>query len=75
MKVGMTTIDFCFVLDPLSLLMSLLVGIISSLVFFYSIGYIGNDPHYIRFLGYYNLFVGGMLLLVTAQNFLILFLG
>src|SRR5690606_18728293 len=46
-----------------------------SLVHFYSIGYMSNDPHIPRFMAYLSLFTFAMLMLVTADNFLQLFFG
>ena len=43
------------------------------LVHIYSIGYMGHDPGYWRFFAYLNLFMFSMLLLVLADNFLLLF--
>src|SRR5947207_10245579 len=51
------------------------VLIVSVLVHLYSIGYMGEDPHQQRFFSYISLFTGLMLVLVTGNNFLVLFLG
>jgi NADH:ubiquinone oxidoreductase subunit 5 (subunit L)/multisubunit Na+/H+ antiporter MnhA subunit len=48
---------------------------ISSLVHLYSTEYMNGDPHQIRFMSYLSLFTGFMLLLVTADNFLVMFFG
>nr|WEL36011.1 NADH dehydrogenase subunit 5 [Phaeocystis rex] len=64
---------FCF--DPLSTTMLLVVCGVSSLVHLYSIEYMLNDPHAARFMGYLSLFTFFMLILVTADNFLVMFLG
>lgn len=55
--------------------MLLVVCGISSLVHIYSTEYVSSDPHQGRFMGYLSLFTGFMLILVTADNFLLLFLG
>jgi NADH:ubiquinone oxidoreductase subunit 5 (subunit L)/multisubunit Na+/H+ antiporter MnhA subunit len=55
--------------------MLLVVTGVSSLVHLYSTEYLANDPHRARFLGYLSLFTFFMLLLVTADNFVIMFLG
>jgi len=55
--------------------MLLVVTGVSSLVHLYSTEYMANDPHRTRFLGYLSLFTFFMLVLVSADNFLIMFLG
>lgn len=55
--------------------MLLVVCGVSSLVHLYSVEYMSADPHLLRFLGYLSLFTFFMLLLVTADNYLIMFLG
>lgn len=64
-----------FLLDPLSAVMILTVSGISFLIHIYSIGYMEHDGGYYRFFGYLNLFVFFMLLLVLANNYLLLFVG
>jgi NADH-quinone oxidoreductase subunit L len=64
-----------FLLDPLSAVMILTVTGISFLIHIYSIGYMQHDGGYYRFFGYLNLFVFFMLLLVLANNYLLLFVG
>ena len=51
------------------------VLIISSLVHIYSIGYMSNDPHNQRFFSYLSLFTFMMIILVTANNYLLMFVG
>jgi NADH:ubiquinone oxidoreductase subunit 5 (subunit L)/multisubunit Na+/H+ antiporter MnhA subunit len=51
------------------------VLIISSLVHIYSISYMSNDPHNQRFFSYLSLFTFMMIILVTANNYLLLFVG
>ena len=48
---------------------------VSCLVHWYSIAYMNGDPHQGRFMGYLSLFTGFMLILVTADNFIVMFLG
>ena len=45
------------------------------LVHIYSIGYMSHDPGYWRFFAYLNLFMFSMLLLVLADNFLVVFVA
>ncbi|GAB3822895.1 hypothetical protein GCM10028820_34210 [Tessaracoccus terricola] len=51
------------------------VLVISSLVHIYSIGYMSSDPHNQRFFSYLNLFTFMMILLVTGNNYLLMFVG
>jgi NADH-quinone oxidoreductase subunit L len=62
-------------LDPLSLVFVLLITGIGSLIHVYSIGYMEHDPDRRRFFGELNLFVAAMLLLVLADNYLLLYVG
>jgi len=64
-----------FHFDSLTVSMLLPVLIISSLVHIYSIGYMSNDPHNQRFFSYLSLFTFMMVILVTANNFLLMFVG
>ena len=61
--------------DTLACMMLSMVTFISFLVHFYSCGYMQDDPHIIRFMAYLSLFTFFMLVLVTADNFVVLFLG
>jgi NADH-quinone oxidoreductase subunit L len=67
--------DFGFLLDPLSSVMVLVVTFIGFLIHVYSVGYMGHETGYYRFFGYLNLFVFFMLMLVLANNYLLLFVG
>jgi NADH:ubiquinone oxidoreductase subunit 5 (subunit L)/multisubunit Na+/H+ antiporter MnhA subunit len=55
--------------------MLVVVTFVSSLVHLYSIGYMSADPHLPRFMSYLSLFTFFMLMLVTADNYVQLFLG
>jgi len=55
--------------------MLLVVCGVSSLVHLYSTEYMDGDAHQGRFMGYLSLFTGFMLILVTADNFIVMFLG
>ena len=68
MKIG-------FLIDSLSVVMMIVVTLISLLVHVYSIGYMRGDSGYVRFFAYLSLFTLAMLLLVMADNFLLLFIG
>jgi NADH-quinone oxidoreductase subunit L len=69
------TIDWGFLLDPLSSVMILVVTGIGFLIHLYSTGYMAHDHGYYRFFGYLNLFVFFMLMLVLANNYALLFVG
>ncbi len=64
-----------FLIDSLSALMMVVVTLVSLLVHVYSVGYMRGDPGYVRFFAYLSLFTLAMLLLVLADNFLLLFIG
>ena len=67
--------DWGFLLDPLSAVMILVVTGVGFLIHVYSIGYMAHDGGYYRFFGYLNLFVFFMLMLVLANNYILLFVG
>src|ERR1700684_1165881 len=61
--------------DPLSICFVLLITGVGSLIIIYSVGYMAHDRDRRRFFGYLNLFVAAMLLLVLADNYLVLYVG
>jgi NADH-ubiquinone oxidoreductase chain 5 len=64
-----------FNFDSLTVSMLIPVLMVSSLVHIYSIGYMSHDPHNQRFFSYLSLFTFMMIILVTANNFLLMFVG
>jgi NADH-quinone oxidoreductase subunit L len=62
-------------IDPLSMVFVLLITGVGALIHIYSIGYMEHDPNRRRFFGELNLFVAAMLLLVLADNYLLLYVG
>jgi proton-translocating NADH-quinone oxidoreductase chain L len=64
-----------FMFDSLTVVMLVVVTCVSSLVHLYSTEYMGGDPHLPRFMSYLSLFTFFMLILVTADNFLQMFVG
>ena len=66
---------WAFQFDSLTVSMLIPVLTVSSLVHFYSIGYMSHDPHNQRFFSYLSLFTFMMIILVTANNFLLMFVG
>src|SRR3989338_1672016 len=67
--------DWGFLLDPLSAVMILVVTGVGFLIHVYSVGYMAQEGGYYRFFGYMNLFLFFMLMLVLANNYLLLFVG
>ena len=68
-------INFSFVLDKLSVIMAGIVLLVSYVVNLYSCTYMKLDPHFPRFMSYLSLFTFFMIILVTADNFVLLFAG
>jgi len=64
-----------FQLDPLSSVMILIVTGVGFLIHVYAAGYMAHEGGYYRFFGYLNLFMFSMLMLVLANNLLVLFVG
>jgi NADH-quinone oxidoreductase subunit L len=62
-------------IDPLSICFVLLITGVGSLIIIYSAGYMSHDRDRRRFFGYMNLFLAAMLLLVLADNYLVLYVG
>lgn len=71
----MLHVTWGFLFDSLTVVMLIVVTIVSSLVHIYSIGYMSHDPHLPRFMSYLSLFTFFMLMLVTGDNFVQMFLG
>jgi NADH-quinone oxidoreductase subunit L len=63
------------VFDSLTVTMLVVINSISALVHIYSVAYMAKDPHFTRFIAYLSLFTFFMLILVSADNFIQLFLG
>ncbi len=68
-------VDIGLKFDQLSLVMGLIVTGVGSLIHLYSMGYMGHDEGYTRYFSYLNLFLFFMLLLVLADNLVLLFVG
>ncbi|MBS9371802.1 NADH-quinone oxidoreductase subunit L [Rhodococcus sp. B50] len=73
--VGELQVDLGLRLDALSICFVLLITGVGSLIHLYSIGYMAHDPERRKFFAYLNLFLAAMLVLVLADNFLVLYLG
>jgi len=74
-SVGSFSVDVAFRADPLSMTMTLVVTGVGALIHMYAIGYMEHDPRFGTFFAYMNLFVFFMLMLVLADNYLLLYLG
>ncbi len=72
---GDFVVDVGFFVDNLTACLLIVVTTIGLLVHIYSIGYMSHDPGYWRFFAYLNLFMFSMLLLVLADNFLVVFVA
>lgn len=75
MSLGYSNISIGFMFDNLTCIMLFVVSLVSTLVHLYSIDYMSHDPHIARFMSYLSLFSFFMLILVSADNFIQLFLG
>jgi NADH-quinone oxidoreductase subunit L len=73
--VGNFRVGVDLLVDPLSIVMVLVVTGVGTLIHVYSIGYMAGDDRYHLFFGYLNLFAASMLLLVLADNILLMFVG
>ena len=75
MDFGFFVVNFAFLFDPITSIMLLVVCFISFIVHLYSIDYMKYDPSFIRFMSLLSLFTFCMLLLVSSDNFLQMFIG
>ncbi|MGB4246345.1 MAG: NADH-quinone oxidoreductase subunit L, partial [Pseudohongiellaceae bacterium] len=75
MSVGSFTPGFSFYLDGLTVVMLLIISGVGFLIHLYSTGFMADDPGFARFFSYMNLFVASMLVLVLADNLVLLYLG
>jgi proton-translocating NADH-quinone oxidoreductase chain L len=72
---GLLNVSWTFSIDPLTHIMIFTVMLVSTLVHTYSTSYMAEDPHLPRFLSYLSLFTFFMLILISSDNFVNLFLG
>ena len=75
LKVEDINVSWSLYADSLTAVMLIVVTTVSTLVHIYSVGYMHDDPHIIRFMSYLSLFTFFMLVLVTGDNFVQLFVG
>ena len=72
---GDFSVDVGFLVDPLSVTMTLFITGVGALIHLYSIGYMHGDSDFSKFFVYLNLFAFSMLMLVLGDNMLLTFLG
>jgi NADH-quinone oxidoreductase subunit L len=75
MDVSMFKPSFAFTLDALSLVFIFVITFVGLLIHIYSTEFMAEDPGYSRFFAYLNLFVCSMLILVLADNLVLMYLG
>jgi len=68
-------VDFDLQLDALSAVMVIVVTGVGSLIHLYSVGYMAHDEDFARYFAYLNLFALAMLILILANNMLLMFMG
>ncbi|HEY6957865.1 MAG TPA: proton-conducting transporter membrane subunit, partial [Candidatus Limnocylindria bacterium] len=73
--VGDFKVNIAALVDPLSSVMMLVVTIVGTLIFIYANGYMEHDHGFHRFFTWFPLFAFAMLILVMADNYLLMFVG
>jgi NADH-quinone oxidoreductase subunit L len=72
---GVFRSDVAFLIDPLSITMMLVITGVGFLIHVYSAGYMADEWRFARYFTYLNLFTFAMLVLVMANNYLLMFVG
>jgi len=72
---GNLSANIAFSFDSLSLVFCFVITFVGLLIHIYSIGFMAKDEGFTRFFAYMNLFVSSMLILVLADNILLMYLG
>jgi len=75
MEIDALSVPFGFYLDALTMTMLFVVTGVGFLIHLYAAGFMHSDSGYARFFAYLNLFVAAMLVLVLADNLVLLYLG
>jgi NADH-quinone oxidoreductase subunit L len=75
MSAGSLSVDVRFVLDHLSIIMTLVITGVGFLIHVYSAGYMSHDPSFARYFTYLNLFCFSMLILVLGDSLPLMFVG
>jgi NADH-quinone oxidoreductase subunit L len=80
--IGSLQLEWAFRVDTLSVTMMLVVGGVGTLIHIYAVGYMhedvrhnGDPSRFRRFFVFFNLFIAAMMVLVSANNYLMLFVG
>jgi NADH-quinone oxidoreductase subunit L len=74
-EIGKLNAPATFVVDRISLVMILIVTGVGSLIHLFSVGYMSHDERPAKYFAYLNFFLFNMLMLVTADNLLLMFVG
>lgn len=74
-NVELLNVDWGLMFDSLTVIMCCVITFVSSIVHMYSTEYMAHDPHLPRFMSYLSLFTFFMLILVSADNFVQMFVG
>jgi len=74
-SIGEFQVSFAFMADRLSVVMISFITVIGTLIHIYAAGYMRDDGAYGKFFSYFNLFMGSMLLLILADNPIMMFVG
>jgi proton-translocating NADH-quinone oxidoreductase chain L len=75
LSIDLYTVQVGFLFDSISSIMLIVITFISFIVHLYSITYLSDDPYLSRFMSYLSLFTFFMILLVTSDNFVQIFVG
>jgi NADH-quinone oxidoreductase subunit L len=75
MEIGNFTPEFAFYVDPLTIVMMSIITGVGFLIHLYSTEFMQDDGDFSRYFAYMNMFVAAMLILVLADNLLLLYLG
>lgn len=75
LNISSLNVDMAFLGDNLAIFMSMFVTFVGWLIHIYAVGYMKDDEGFGKFFAYFNLFLASMLILVLADNPVILFIG
>lgn len=75
LPIGSASLNFGYLLDPLSASLLFMVTIVGTLIQVYAMGYMHGDPRYSRFFAYVSLFMSAMLTLVISDNYVLFFMA
>ena len=74
-SIGDLDISVAFMADHLTVVMLSFITLVGTLIHIYAVGYMRGDEGFGKFFSYFNLFMGSMLLLILADNPIIMFIG